>query len=210
MKKLSAFILTCDCPVFCLPNAVNSVIGYVDKVYVAVDDRTTGPALDWLNEFSKTAPKEFSWSKFTFSYDRGFSGAYNDAMDYCNARWTFQLDDDETIDPDRAKNMRDVISWADSNTVDCVKCARWNWYDLERKAHHPADPEQQARFFKRGVRNQWRVHPSIIAKRMQSIDRSIFEFHHWNRVYRDHDAWQVTNAFYKDLMDRDLKDGRKP
>ncbi len=208
--RLTAAILTHNA-VHCLPNAIQSLLSHVDKITVSVDDRTADGTLAWLSFLTVICPAvEFYTYKFTM--ERGFAGAYNDAVDRAGGDWTFVLDSDEVVDQPHAMQLREICERGDREGIDCFGFPRRNWWDTKRESFRAEWwPDHQWRLMKKNVRFWGRVHPGMRGhKRMLAVEPGEATLQHFNLAYRTEADWQVTNEFYKTLMDMDIAEGRKP
>lgn len=204
-----------------LPNAVTSVFDHVDRVYVAVDDRTTDGTVDYLIQAHAAtiaylirkpgAPlTNFSWGYYHFDDVTGFSGAYNRAKDHVDCDWTFFLDADEVVDPWHAANLRMLCEQGDRDGIDCYGLPRNNWWDLERKNRREEwFPDYQWRLMARHVSCKWRVHSALSgAVHTEPVAPELCTLQHFNLAYRTQQDWEAVNVVYDRLLALDKAEGR--
>lgn len=223
--KLSCVILAKDAD-HCIQNAVDSVVGHVDKVFIYIDSRsapmrmtltfdTRGRALDqadlravgWVGE-----PTVFTSAINHFDDATGYSGAYNRARDLAGGDWHFLLDADETLDPHHAAVLRKLCHQGDRDRIDAWGFSRYNWHDLARTSYSEAAfPDVQWRLLKAHVRFKWRVHSALVgAANAQEVNKGECAINHFNLAYRTQADWDAVNEVYDRLMALDLAEGRIP
>lgn len=214
--RLAAFMVVKDAASY-MSRALQGLLNtsYFDGVYVSVDSRTSDGTREWLALLEHGWCGFLTWGEYEFSFETGFSGAYNGAMDMAldlfDSQWAFQLDADEMIDTAQASQLRRLLDHYDSRGATSINAPRHNWLDWQRSAER-SDlwPDRQTRFFKRGVRNQWRVHPTLEGDSYNmGMTAAEFTIHHFAYALRpDQAAWEATNQFYAELLERDIAAGR--
>jgi len=206
--KVAGIILAKD-RLYCLPHAIQSLLDYVDQVYVQVDDTSQPDVTHWLA--NQSWPEHFGWGAYHFNEDTGFAGAYNAAIEHCQADWIIQLDSDETIQPKYATNIKSIVHEAHQTGHDAIESLMLHWLDKERTRHREdVHPHYPTRLYRGEVRYRWRVHSDLTGyKKPGRVSPERLTLEHWNMVYRSQDEWGEVNERYDRLLALDRADGRQ-
>lgn len=194
-----------------IDKALDSVLGRgFDRVLVGLDTATTDDTQRIIESYMSRYP-ELDLTHCTVDLDVGYSPVINAVIEEADGDWNFRFDSDEVIEPHQIGEIRKLAIEGDRDGVDVWGIARRNWFDFARTRHDDAYPDWQYRLKRRHVKYTWRVHESFRgSRRTERVALDRLEIHHFNYAYRTAEDWAFVNARYKELMDKDIAEGRIP
>lgn len=198
-KKLpiSLVVFTKDSESY-IENVINSVIDFVFEV-VIIDTGSLDNTVKVCSEYTDRI------------YKVGFSDFGNiRTMSAHLARqpWVLGLDSDEIIsNPEKLKEL------VFNDSVDAWGIPRRRWADLEMKnqVELEAYPDTQWRLFRNNVNFKYvgRVHESFEGCKEKKVVENGLHIEHFQDVYKSGKKLEDRNAWYEELYEKDIKEGRE-